>query len=132
MTDTNAFELPSETTDALDTTPIDTAGGGQFQSDWAASPEGQDYLAKSDDREVAYAAEEKTVNESAALQEVEPVNAEFVQDEQDAGVETELPVVVEEDPNAPATDVAPVETSDATDVFPSTDSATTTSSTKSR
>lgn len=70
---------PVASTDAIANTPLETAGGGQFQSDWANTPEGQDYLSKHDEREAAYEAEAKFLANSAASQDVAPVNESFTE-----------------------------------------------------
>ena len=73
-------------------TSLESAGGGQFQPAWAETPEGQDYIARHDEREKKYEEEQKFVDESVARQLVSPVNDSFVESpEEDAELEpTEL------------------------------------------
>ena len=79
MVDTNAFDIPVESADAIANTPSESAGGGQFQNEWANTPEGQEYLSKHDEREAAYEAEAKFLADSAASQVVDPVNEAFAE-----------------------------------------------------
>ena len=73
----NKNGVPQDTLDAINDTPIESAGGGQYQAIWAETPEGQAYIAAADDREKAYAAEADYVAASIAKQVVEPTNVEF-------------------------------------------------------
>ena len=72
-------EIDKDVSEAVAGMPVESAGGGQYQNDWAQTPEGQEYLSKAKERADAEKAQAKAYADGVKNTTPEPAKTKFAE-----------------------------------------------------